>query len=394
MFEQLVMNLPILGRYHINQPIENEDLGKVKFLRKESKSISLSYPCEDAHICTPYVLEIKRGVYRFECWGSIGQSWDSLSKPGKGGYTSGTIYIERDSKFYVYIGTTGFFNAVKEMEEGVTGLHPGGATDVRLNKSDNWWDFESLKSRIMVAAGGGGAEWSASIGGNGGGLNGGESISAKTRNGTEIQEQRCPGSSQTSGSACDPLKAYIEGTPSFNSSIGEFGSAGKTTYVKTPNIPQDYGGFGGGGYYGGTSYEYSFAGSGGSSFISGHEGCNSIDSQSTETNITHTGDSIHYSRLHFSNTHMISGNASMPLPTSHSNNIHSETGAFRITLLLVSQTCSCSLNTYRYSLLFSIFIQYSSFHKHVHVHLIHIDIHFYFLSLFNTHLIKNTLFMS
>ena len=202
--------------------------------------------------------------------------------------------------------------------------------------------------------------WVASIGGNGGGLHGGESISAKTENGTEIHDKTCQGGLQTSGSECDSLNALLKQEDrEFNSSTGEFGSAGNTTPVKISNYPDDFGGFGGGGYYGGTSYEYSFAGSGGSSYISGHEGCNSIDSQSTETNITHTNDSIHYSRLHFSNTLMISGNESMPLPASHSNGIHNESGAFRITLLLVSQTCSCSLHTYRYSLLFSIFIQYS-----------------------------------
>ncbi len=44
---------------------------------------------------------------------------------------------------------------------------------------------------------------------------------------------------------------------------------------------------------------------GGSSFISGHEGCDAIKEESTENNIIHTGQSIHYSGLYFTNTLMI-----------------------------------------------------------------------------------------
>ena len=46
----------------------------------------------------------------------------------------------------------------------------GGATDIRLVAND-WDNFESLKSRIMVAAGGGGAT-NLTAGGAGGGLEG------------------------------------------------------------------------------------------------------------------------------------------------------------------------------------------------------------------------------
>lgn len=49
------------------------------------------------------------------------------------------------------------------------------------------------------------------------------------------------------------------------------------------------------------------AGGGGSSFISGHDGCNAIKEESTQTNIIHTGNSIHYSGLYFHNTSIIDG---------------------------------------------------------------------------------------
>ena len=48
-------------------------------------------------------------------------------------------------------------------------------------------------------------------------------------------------------------------------------------------------------------------GAGGSSFVSGHDGCDAIKEKSTENNIIHTGQSIHYSGLYFTNTIMIDG---------------------------------------------------------------------------------------
>ena len=93
--------------------------------------------------------------------------------------------------FYVFIGKTGFYNAVKFFDKLVVDTLPGGATDVRLNISENWWDTESLLSRIMVAAGGGGSEWTSSIGGHGGGLQGGSSVSAISEYGIETYPYPC-----------------------------------------------------------------------------------------------------------------------------------------------------------------------------------------------------------
>lgn len=48
-------------------------------------------------------------------------------------------------------------------------------------------------------------------------------------------------------------------------------------------------------------------GSDGSSFISGHNGCDAIKEESTENNIIHTGQSVHYSGMYFTDTVMIDG---------------------------------------------------------------------------------------
>ena len=56
-----------------------------------------------------------------------------------------------------------------------------------------------------------------------------------------------------------------------------------------------------------SAYKAKLPGGGGSSFISGHNGCNAIKEESTENNIIHTGQSIHYSGLYFTDTVMIDG---------------------------------------------------------------------------------------
>jgi murein DD-endopeptidase MepM/ murein hydrolase activator NlpD len=66
---------------------------------------------------------------------------------------------------------------------------------------------------------------------------------------------------------------------------------------------------GGSGYYGGETNNVSCqsSGAGGSSYISGHDGCDAIAEETTEDNIIHTGQSVHYSGLKFKDTVMIDG---------------------------------------------------------------------------------------
>ena len=108
---------------------------------------------------------------------------------------------------------------------------------------------------------------------------------------------------------------------------GSFGSAG----VLDLSV-EDWGGSGGGGYYGGSSYPLSFGGSGGSSFISGHEGCNAVNKSE---GIEHTNTPFHYSGFVFSDTQMIGGNQSMPLPFNSKQGLWESTegGAFRLTVI-------------------------------------------------------------
>ena len=236
------------------------------------------------------------GSYQIELWGASGGSSMANGSVGAsgglGGYTSGVITLEKGQELYIYVGKKGD-NAIVRSDTNSSynggGLGTwdhtddeaagagGGATDIRL-VSGNWNDFNSLKSRIMVAGAGGGATWKTS-GGNAGGLEG-NTTNSSAKAGT-----------QTSG---------------YKFGIGQDGyGTGDSNGV----------GGAGGGYYGGTtsgSKSNEETGAGGSSYVSGYEGVNSISEDSTEENIIHTGNSSHYSGFIFNNIIMKSGNEDVP----------------------------------------------------------------------------------
>lgn len=243
-----------------------------------------------------------KGTYKIEAWGASGGDVtinDVTYQGGLGGYTSGTINLEKNQKLYIYVGGSpsnyeGGYNGGAAGGSGTDGKYTGGggATDIRI-VDGNWNDFNSLKSRIMVAAGGGGTGKyldSPLIGGASGGLIG---YSGNIISGDNHIHEVATGGSQTS---------YGVGSNFLCNS--KFGYA--------VDACDSYGTGGGSGYYGGGSGistpDNVSSGAGGSSFISGHNGCDAIKKESTEDNIIHTGESIHYSGLYFTNTVMIDGN--------------------------------------------------------------------------------------
>ena len=243
------------------------------------------------------------GKYKIECYGARGgcDNWSGtyLSDYGLGGYASGTIELTKGEKLYIYVGQTGAdgitqanqltstsFNGggagIGSSDNDDGGGAGGGATDVRLI-AGNWNDFESLKSRIIVAGGGSGGAtvtggFNKPSGGSGGGLTGKGSI--WKYNNTEVTNHTY-NATQTTG--------YKFGIGQNAITKGNAGGAGA-----------------GGGYYGGyTSIDSPAGGAGGGSgYVSGYAGCNSISKESTEDNITHTGSSVHYSGKIFKDTEL------------------------------------------------------------------------------------------
>ena len=245
---------------------------------------------------------------------------------GNGGYSKGIINLAQNTSLYLYIGAKGGNGSVKLVNNKWTGTGGsggwngggsgiwdgtdedtggggGGATDVRLNNG-TWSDFNCLKSRIMIAGGGGGGSFN-KTGGVGGGINGGIGMG---------NEENRINATQTSG------YKFGQGQNAFH-----------------PTNKSNDGGGGGGGYYGGTTVNTvamsnsSDSGGGGSGFISGHAGCNAINSSSTESKITHTGSPNHYSGKVFTNTVMKAGNEVMPSPTGGTEIGHTGNGYCKIT---------------------------------------------------------------
>ena len=267
------------------------------------------------------------GTYKIELWGASGGDFSATSEDvGLGGYTSGEIDLNKNNKLYVYVG--GNKNLVYTSDEdmftyngGGGGQTPGGgATDIRL-VNGNWDNFDSLKSRIMVAAGGGGGfttwEITNKTIGNAGGLVG---TDAKcTYYGSTNYTSY--GGTQTSGGAGGLGKTYSGCSMTYAN--GSFGKGGYGVDVRTEGGHGPVSSGGGGGYYGGGHGTHPgngyTGGAGGSSYISGYSGCNSISQTSTVDNITHTGSANHYSDYVFRNATMIDGSGCNWLTGSATN---------------------------------------------------------------------------
>lgn len=233
------------------------------------------------------------GNYKVELWGA------SSFHGGKAGYTSGIINLSSKLQLFIYVGQYGNENS-GGFNGGGSGrylstlnyYYGGGATDVRLTNG-NWNNFDSLKSRIMVAAGSGSV--------NAGGLNG--------YTGTLGGQYSYGGTQNSGGTVLNYTSCgQYNGTPG---GFGYGGTGGSADSPTTDNGSYTGGVGGGAGYYGGGGSSKLCSGffqsAGGSSFISGHNGCNAITKESTSTNIIHTGKPNHYSGLIFTNTVMVDG---------------------------------------------------------------------------------------
>lgn len=309
------------------------------------------------------------GKYIIELWGS--QGGDSAAYyGGKGAYTIGMINLEKDEKLYIYTGEQGHpanenyngtFNGGAEV-----GLHSrageiwggtgGGATDIRLVKG-NWNDFEGLKSRIMVAAAGGGAssrgyEYGSANGGAGGTLHGLDG-DIKDYSGN-YQRGIGMGATQVSGGISNWYNSAGKNTGYLD--VSGFGYSGaiyalsdcrqdcekQVSNNKNNLFAWSNQSGGGSGYYGGGSAVHGSS-AGGSSYISGYKGCVAIKQESTEKDIqsidgcadgtTNITCSYHYSGKIFTGTLMIAGNSQMPSPNGEIETGHSGNGYARITLI-------------------------------------------------------------
>ena len=265
-----------------------------------------------------------------ECWGAQGGGHSSVPG-GKGSYTKGTITIEANKAFYIVVGQNGtnegiiFNNGSKYLPflSGTTGSWSGGgSTDIRLTiHTEEWDNFDSRKSRIMVAASGGGSisYYLPQNGRPGGALKG--FVGTTVTNGS-----RMDGEAATFGTQ---IKGGLNGTG--------YVARESPNYIGFGYIPVSKGDMNGAGngYYAGGKGNHGDCtvgvGATGSCFISGHPGCDAIKESSTENAIVHTGQPKHYSGLVFTDTEMIDGQSTMPSPNGGTETGHTGDGACIIT---------------------------------------------------------------
>ena len=284
----------------------------------------------------------KAGSYRIQCWGA--QGGGSGSYPGgRGAYTKGDLPLTKGENLYVCVGQNGSYGAnagsliygaellekskFEIFNNGCPNIRyttyaawcyaGGGSTDIRLNNGNgDWKDFNSRKSRIMVAASGGGSMLyhAAQPATDAGGLNG--------------YSGRTTGSDGAAATAATQISRGKNGTGS-NVGVDSNKRFGIVIW-----IPRSLGGAGSGYYSGGDANHGGGAvgtGSTGSCFISGYTGCNAISASSTENNIIHTGQPNHYSGKVFTNTQILDGKSSMPTPSGGTETGHTGDGVCIIT---------------------------------------------------------------
>lgn len=335
-------------------------------VKKTDSSYLFEYPCLTNTLCEPYFVNLRRGIYQFELWGSSGgiaRIHNSKSmkygSSGNGSYVSGIISLNKSRMFYIYLGGQGNnqtsasnykipepggwnfggqggldFSDASVSDPPENGAGGGGGVDIRLKYYDiNSPDLsqsellDSIKSRIIVAGSGGGACSGSYYQGQSGGR-----LEAITVNSYMF------GGSQTNG--------YLGvGMNGLNSSDNKGATGGHGSGYR-------------GGYYNPTlaqkASSFEHGSTGGSSYISGCPGCISVSPVPGSTDSDHGP--IHFSGLYFTNTVMIPGNVEMEQPDGSFNIGHFGNGACRITI--ISKTIddckthfACESSIFKYYLL-------------------------------------------
>lgn len=252
---------------------------------------------------------LPKGTYTLECWGAQGgysssNSGIDVGMGGKGGYSVGTITLDKKTPIYIYAGGVGSISGNGKADGGfpnggsswASGTSEGaggggGSSDIRIGT-------DSLYARVIVAGGGGGGGEDNETGGYGGGETGG-----------------------TSGS----------GTPgSQTAPSGYFGIGGHTSYD---------GGGGGGGWYGAYpagGQTTPATGSSGSDTSGSPGGSGYVYTSATASN--YPSGCLLNSSYYLSAAKTIAGNTSFTSPTGSSETGHSGNGYCRITVIECKNT--------------------------------------------------------
>lgn len=263
---------------------------------------------------------LPKGTYVLECWGAQGGNGNgNTSYPGgKGGYSKGTITLDKKTNLYLYTGgqglggttyilsgatTAGGFNGGGSAASQNSRGSGGGGTDIRIA-------VDSLYARVLVAGGGSGSSGYVDIAGfAGGGISGKAYNNQDSSNGGSWYGG---GGSQTQGGAANT--SHSNYTTAGNFGQGGNYNSGSNTY---------YGSGGGGGWYGG-----------GGSIGVGGGGSGYIYTSSTASN--YPSGCLLNSSYYLTNAQTIAGNTAFTSPTGISETGHAGNGYIRITVIEAS----------------------------------------------------------
>jgi hypothetical protein len=307
--------------------VGDSNKGNTNKVVKTNEYVSLPFPCSNSTDCTYYSVILESGTYHLEVWGSQGGNdtiYPDTCFGGRGGYSKGTVQLRSKTTLYVYVGGSGT-GYLPGSSYGATG--GGGGTDIRL-QNGLWNDANGLKTRIIVAGGGGGRhgqnrESTAFVGNDGGGTEA-PSYTADGRTFT--------GATQTSGGTSTYSSDYRVAPGSFGyantNGQNNVNSKGGYNGGSRGSDKWSCGGAGGGWWGGCTSYP---AGSGGSGFV--YTSANSQCSASSD--------------YYLSNAATFSGNTNFLSPYGGNELGHRGNGFARITALYIAPTPSASKDIFR-----------------------------------------------
>jgi hypothetical protein len=293
---------------------------------KTNEYVSLPFPCSDSTDCTHYSVTLESGIYDLEVWGAQGgndTSYPTTVFGGRGGYSKGTVQLKSRTTLYVYVGGSGT-GSTSGGRDGSTG--GGGAIDIRL-QNGAWNDASGLRTRIIVAGGGGGRhgrnyENTAFVGNDGGGttapsysIRGETSASGATQTSSGSSSNNCGGVAYGSFGYANP-----NSQSNVNSKGGYNGGARGSDVFSN--------GGAGGGWWGGITV--CSTSSGGSGFV--YTSSNSQCSASSD--------------YYLSNTSIFSGNTNFLSPFGGNELGHRGNGFARITNIRPFPTPSASKDSF------------------------------------------------
>ncbi|WCK57675.1 glycine rich domain-containing protein (plasmid) [Aneurinibacillus sp. Ricciae_BoGa-3] len=208
------------------------------------------------------------GKYKLEVWGAQGGGRVDYSNGGKGGYSSGEIFLSQGDTLYINVGSQGENLRSSGSSSYVRGgFNGGGEGDYNgyqeAGGGGGASDIHSFSQKLIIAGGGGGSGWNGA-GGAGGGMNGVNGQGGYPG----------AGGSQSSGGTAGPDYCYPQTSTSGYSGQGGRGASG--------GCGGGGGGGGGGGYFGGggggtSGNQLGSGGGGGSGYIGGVQNGQTID---------------------------------------------------------------------------------------------------------------------